>query len=173
MKLNALKDLLAHELQDLHSAEQQLTEALPKMVKAANSPELKAALEEHLAQTQTQLDRVTTLLERLELKPGRVKCAGMAGIVKEGSDILGEDGNPSVKDAAIIGAAQRVEHYEMAGYGTARTLAQTLGLDDVADVLQLILDEEKAADEKLTEIAEQINQDADDAGESETKTSKR
>lgn len=160
MKLTSLHDLLIHELQDLCSAEEQLTSALPKMAKAAKNEDLKAAIEEHLEVTQSQLERVTELLEQLESKPGRSKCAGMAGIIKEGSDVIAEKGIEPVKDAALISAAQRVEHYEMAGYGTARTLAQLLGLDDAAAVLEEILEEEKEADEKLSAIAEDVNAQA-------------
>jgi ferritin-like metal-binding protein YciE len=158
MKLNSLPDLLIHELQDLCSAEQQLTEALPKMAKAAKNPMLKQAFESHLKETLQQLEQVQSLLDSLDATPGRHKCAAMAGIIKEGEDILKADGEDSVKDAAIISAAQRVEHYEIAGYGTARTLAATLGHENVARTLERILEQEHAADEKLSEISSQVNE---------------
>ncbi len=160
MKLTSLNELLIHELRDLHSAEEQLVAALPKMAKAAKSPELREAFESHLEETKAQLERVTKLLEQVGSKPDKTKCAGMAGCVKEGSEIIEEEGDVAVKDAALIGAAQRVEHYEMAGYGTARSLAEALGLTEVAEELEAILEEEKAADEKLTEISESVNQAA-------------
>lgn len=167
MKLNTLPDLLIHELQDIHSAETQLIEALPKMAKAASNPKLKAAFESHLKETQQQAETVLQVLSMLDATPGRVKCAAMAGIVKEGEDTLKADGDDTVKDAAIISAAQRVEHYEIAAYGTVRTLAALLGHEKAAQMLERILDQEHAADEKLSEISNSVNEDALRVGENE------
>jgi len=154
MKLESLKELLVDELKDLYSAENMLVKALPKMAKAASSPELKAAFEEHLEETRGQVDRLVTVFEQLDASPKGKKCKAMEGLIEEGSEVIEAEGDESVKDAALICAAQKVEHYEMAGYGCARTFAQLLGLDDVADLLQETLDEEGNADKKLTEIAE-------------------
>jgi len=169
MKLTSLKELLIHQLRDLYSAEEQLVVALPKMAKAAKHPELREAFESHLVETKAQLERVAKLLEQVGSNPDKTKCAGMAGCVKEGSDVIEEDGDIAVKDAALIGAAQRAEHYEIAGYGTTRSLAQALGLTDVAEELEAILEEEKAADERLTEISENVNRAAAGGGSSEVK----
>ena len=157
MKLNTLNDLLLHELQDIRSFEEQLLDAIPRMAQAARNPDLRKALEDHLKETQEQLIRVKGLLSSMGAPASGSKCAGMAGIIKEGSEILALGGDPAVVDAGIIGAAQRVEHYEIAVYGTVRSLAETLGLHNVASVLQESLDEEKAADEKLTTISEPVN----------------
>lgn len=166
MNLKNMNDLLLHELQDLASAEQQLIEALPKMAKAAQNDELRGAIEDHLAETERQFERVTDLLTTLGgKKDSKVKCAGMAGIIKEGEAALKDDVDDSIRDAAIIGAAQRVEHYEMAGYGTARTYAEMLGNRQAAQVLEEILEEEKAADEKLSAIAKSVNAEAMEQGE--------
>jgi ferritin-like metal-binding protein YciE len=154
MKLESLRELLIDELKDLYSAENQLVKALPKMAKAAASPELKAAFEEHLEETKGQVDRLVTIFEQLEGSPKGKKCKAMEGLIEEGSEVIDAEGEDSVKDAALICAAQKVEHYEMAGYGCARTFATLLGLDEVADLLQETLDEEGNADKKLTEIAE-------------------
>lgn len=156
MKLESLRELLVDELKDLYSAENQLVKALPKMAKAAASPELKAAFEEHLEETKGQVDRLVTIFEQLEGSPKGKKCKAMEGLVEEGSDVIDAEGDDSVKDAALICAAQKVEHYEMAGYGCARTFATLLGLDEVADLLQETLDEEGNADKKLTELAETV-----------------
>jgi ferritin-like metal-binding protein YciE len=154
MKMESLQELLSHELSDLYSAENQLLKALPKMAKAASSPELKAAFEEHLEETKGQVERLNTVFEKLGESPKRKKCKAMEGLIEEGSEIIDLEGDDSVKDAALICAAQRVEHYEIAGYGCVRTFANLLGLNDVADLLQETLDEEGNADKKLTEIAE-------------------
>ena len=167
MKLNTLPDLFIHELQDLHSAETQLLEALPKMAKASTDPKLKEAFESHLKETQQHAETVLTVLGMLDSTPGRTKCAAMAGLVKEADDILKADGEDAVKDAAIISSAQRVEHYEIAAYGTARTLAALLGHEKAAQMLERILDQEHAADEKLSDISNSVNEDAMRAGESE------
>jgi ferritin-like metal-binding protein YciE len=168
MKLKTLEDLLHHELQDLYSAETQLLKALPKMAKAADNEDLRAAFEEHLEQTQTHVERLEECGEILEKKLTGHTCKAMKGLIEEGQDLIDEDAEPSVKDAGLIGAAQRVEHYEIAGYGTARTLAQQLGQDEIAELLEETLDEEKETDEKLTELAEsRINAEAESAGEEE------
>jgi ferritin-like metal-binding protein YciE len=156
MKLESLRELLVDELKDLYSAENQLVKALPKMAKAAASPELKAAFEEHLEETKGQVDRLVTIFEQLEGSPKGKKCKAMEGLIEEGSEVIEAEGEDSVKDAALICAAQKVEHYEMAGYGCARTFATLLGLDEVADLLQETLDEEGNADKKLTELAETV-----------------
>jgi ferritin-like metal-binding protein YciE len=161
MKLNTLQDLLAEELKDIYSAESQLLKALPKMAKAASSDELREAFENHLAETEKQVERLDTIFERLEMKPGRKKCKAMEGLIEEGKDTIAEDAEPMVHDAALIAAAQRVEHYEIAAYGCARTFALLLDDQETADLLQESLDEEVAADEKLTEVAMSgINQKA-------------
>jgi ferritin-like metal-binding protein YciE len=162
MKMKTLSDLLIHELKDLYSAEKQLTKALPKLVKAATNENLKQALEDHLDETERQVERLDEIFGQLDASPRGPKCAAMEGLVEEGKKILEEEMDDDVRDAAIIAAAQRVEHYEIAGYGSARTFAQQLGHDKVAAMLQETLDEEKAADEKLTEIALQsVNEAAE------------
>lgn len=159
--MKTLEDLLAHELKDLYSAEKQIVKALPKMIKAASSEDLREALQNHLAETEQQVERLEEIFEKLELPTRGPKCAAMEGLIEEGKEILEEEMEDTVRDAAIIAAAQRVEHYEMAGYGCARTFAQQCGDQDIADLLQQTLDEEKAADEKLTQIAMQhINEEA-------------
>jgi ferritin-like metal-binding protein YciE len=166
MKMESLQELLSHELSDLYSAENQLLKALPKMAKAAASLELKAAFEEHLEETKGQVERLNSVFETLGESPKRKKCKAMEGLIEEGSEVIELEGDDSVKDAALIAAAQRVEHYEMAGYGCARTFATLLGMNDVADLLQETLDEEGNADKKLTEIAETtINVEAASAEE--------
>ncbi len=157
MSLDSLHALLVNELKDLYSAETQLLKALPKMAKAAASPELRTAIQEHLTETERQVERLESIFEQLESSAKGKKCKAMAGLIEEGKEIIDEDGEDAVKDAALIGAAQKVEHYEIAGYGTTRTFAQLLGLDDIANLLQETLEEESAADEKLTEIAKGIN----------------
>ncbi|HEX4128922.1 MAG TPA: ferritin-like domain-containing protein [Pirellulales bacterium] len=165
MKVNSLEDLFVHELKDLYSAEKQLIKALPKMAKGATSEKLKEAIQEHLEETKGQVERLEKIFESLD-KTGRgVTCKAMQGLVEEGSETLELDTEDVLRDAAIIAAAQRVEHYEMAGYGTARAYAELLGLDDAARLLQETLDEEKAADEKLNELAmSEINVEAKAAG---------
>jgi len=164
MKLNTLADLLHHELKDLYSAENQLVKALPKMAKAATNPDLKAGFEEHLEQTKGHVERLSQIAETLGIKLAGHKCKAMEGLVEEGAELIGEDAEDSVRDAGLIGAAQRVEHYEMAGYGTAKALALKLGHDDVAGILDETLQEEKETDEKLTELAESaVNAEAGDA----------
>jgi ferritin-like metal-binding protein YciE len=153
MSMKTLQDLFVHELKDLYSAEKQLTEALPKMAKAASSPELQNAFQSHLKETERQLERVHGLLQELGENPGRKKCDAMEGLIEEGSHVIKEKATPAVKDAALIAAAQRVEHYEISGYGTARAFAETLGHKQAAKVLGEILEEESSANEKLNNIA--------------------
>jgi ferritin-like metal-binding protein YciE len=153
MKLDSLDALFLHELQDLHSAEKQIVAALPKMAKQAKSDELKNAFQTHLEQTQGHLERLEKIFSDLELSAGRHKCKAMEGLIHEASELLKEDADEAVLDAAMIGAAQRVEHYEIAGYGTARTYAEMLGHTDAAELLQQTLDEEKETDQLLTELA--------------------
>jgi ferritin-like metal-binding protein YciE len=161
MKLNTLEALLHHELKDLYSAETQLVKALPKMAEAATNPDLKAGFETHLEETKEQVKRLTQIGEQLGKSLGGHKCKAMEGLIEEGADLIDEEANESVRDAGLIGAAQRVEHYEIAAYGTARTLAARLGMDEVAALLQETLDEERATDEKLTELAESaVNEEA-------------
>ena len=160
MKLESLHDLFVDELKDLYSAESQLIKALPKMAKAAASDELRTAFEEHLKETEGQVQRLETIFKELETSPKGKKCKAMAGLIEEGKEMIEADGEDAVKDAALIAAAQRVEHYEIAGYGTVRTYAQILGMEDAANLLQETLDEEAAADEKLNSIAQNINADA-------------
>lgn len=153
MKLDSIENLFIHELKDLLSAEKQLVKALPKMAKGASSEALREGFEEHLEQTKGHVERLEQVFERLDKSPRAEHCKAMEGLIEEGSELLEEDGDPRVKDAALIAAAQRIEHYEISGYGTARTLAELLGLDKAVDLLQQTLDEEKATDEKLTELA--------------------
>jgi ferritin-like metal-binding protein YciE len=163
MKLNTLEDLLLHELKDLYSAENQLVKALPKMAKAASHEDLKAAFEEHLEQTEGHVERLDEIAEMLGKKLTGHTCKAMKGLVEEGADLISEDAEANVRDAGLIGAAQRVEHYEIAGYGTARCLAEQLGHSEIADLLEQTLDEEKETDENLTELATStINADAAD-----------
>lgn len=159
--MEALQKLLMHELSDLYDAEQQIVKALPKLIQNASSTQLQQALKEHLAVTQKQVKRLDEAFSALGEEREQQKCKGMAGLIAEGEDMLKEDLEDSTQDAGIIGAAQRVEHYEIAAYGTARTLAQTLGNREVADLLEETLEEEKEADQLLTEIAESsINSEA-------------
>ena len=157
MDLNSLKDLFIDELRDLYSAEEQITEALPQLIKKTTHPELKSALEEHLEVTRSQVQRLEQIFSRLGEKPTGEICKGMKGLLKEGDDMSTRDGDKSVIDAAIISSAQRVEHYEIAGYGTVRTYAELLGEHEFANLLQQTLDEEKEADQTLNEIARTIN----------------
>jgi ferritin-like metal-binding protein YciE len=160
-KLNNLSDLLVHELQDLYSAENQLVKALPKMAKAASSEELQSGFTEHLEQTKQHVERLERAMEILGASPKGKTCKAMQGLIAEGEEILEEDASASVRDAALIAAAQKVEHYEIAGYGSARTFAELLSQDDVAELLQETLDEEGDTDKRLTAIAESINADAE------------
>src|SRR4051812_28337286 len=151
--MDSLRDLFVEQLQDLYSAETQLVEALPKMASAASHEELRDAFEQHLAETREHVKRLEQIFGDLGVTAGGETCKGMQGLIKEGEDVLSEQGDPSVIDAALIAAAQRVEHYEIAGYGTVKTLADHLDLDDAKDLLDKTLDEEGKADKLLTGIA--------------------
>ena len=154
MKLDSLQKLYIEELRDLYNAENQLVKALPKMAKHASHQELKQAFEDHLEQTKEHVERLDEIFKRLDERPTGKTCKGMKGLIEEGSEILEKDGDESVLDAALIGAAQRVEHYEIAGYGTVRTFANMLGENEAAELLQQTLQEEEETDKKLTELAE-------------------
>ena len=156
MKLDTLEQLYLSELRDVYSAENQLLEALPKMARGATSPELKDAFEKHLEQTKGHVKRLEELFEQLGASPKGKTCHGMKGLIKEGSEILEEDGEDSVLDAGIIVAAQKVEHYEIASYGSVRTFANLLGKDEEAKLLQATLDEESETNEILNRLAETI-----------------
>ncbi|MEN6451528.1 MAG: ferritin-like domain-containing protein [Thermoguttaceae bacterium] len=161
MKMKDLHSLFVHELKDLYSAEKQLTKALPKMAKAANNEELRQAFEQHLKETESQLHRLDKVFEELDVAPRGPKCAAMEGMIEDASTLLEEDVEPHVRDAALICAAQRVEHYEIAGYGCVHALAQQLGKNELASSLQETLDEEKKTNEKLNELAlGQVNEEA-------------
>jgi ferritin-like metal-binding protein YciE len=163
--MNNLAELLEDELKDLYNAENQLVKALPKMAKKANSPTLQQAFSDHLEETQGHVKRLERIGELMQVKLRGKVCKAMQGLVEEGKEVLEEDGDPAVMDAALIGAAQRVEHYEIAAYGTARAIAEKMGEDRVASLLQETLDEEGAADRKLTEISEgEVLQSAQNAG---------
>jgi len=154
MSLETLHDLLVHELKDLYSAERQLIQALPKMAKAATSDELRTAFENHLSQTEEHAARIERVMESFGESPKGQKCAGMEGLLEEGKNFLKEEADEDVMDAGIIAAAQRVEHYEIAGYGTVCEYARVLGHTEALQLLQQTLDEEKTADELLTSLAE-------------------
>jgi ferritin-like metal-binding protein YciE len=153
-EFNTLEDLFLEQIEDLYDAEQRIIRALPKMIEAARDPDLKRALDKHLAETRQQVDRLDTIFRSLNKTPKRETCEAMKGLLREGEEMVSAKGNPEVRDAAIIAAAQRVEHYEMAGYGTARSLAQHLGHQQAAQLLQATLQEEKHADQVLTQVAE-------------------
>jgi ferritin-like metal-binding protein YciE len=160
-KLENLEDLYLHELKDIYSAEKQLTKALPKLAKAASSEELKSAFEEHLKQTEGQIKRLDQIFERIGESSSGPKCEGMEGLLKEGETLLKEKASEEVLDAGIITAAQKVEHYEIASYGSLCTFAELLGHEEDAELLKETLGEEKETDEKLTELAESgVNQGA-------------
>jgi ferritin-like metal-binding protein YciE len=154
MDMENLRDLYIDELKDLYSAEKQLLKALPKMAKNATNPELKKAFTNHLAQTETQVERLEQIFQSLEASPRGKKCVGMEGLIEEASELLEEDAVPDVLDAGLISKAQHVEHYEIAGYGTVRTYALTLGEPEHAQLLQQTLDEEEEADQLLSALAE-------------------
>jgi len=160
VKTNSLHELYVEQLQDLYDAEQQLIKALPKMAQAAASDDLRSGFEEHLQQTKQHAERLEEILERLGEDTRGEKCKGMEGLIKEGSEVIKEDMAEPVKDAALIAAAQRVEHYEIAGYGTVRTFASMID-EEAVPMLEETLSEEKETDAKLTELAENINVDAD------------
>ncbi len=163
MEMESLKELMIDELKDLYSAENQILKALPKMIKKATSAELKSGFEKHLKETEGHVERLEKIFQQLEASPRGKKCKGMEGVIEDGKELMEEDAEPEVMDAGLIGAAQHVEHYEIAGYGCVRTYAELLGLSDVAGLLQKTLDEEKATDEKLTQLASKINVEAEKA----------
>jgi ferritin-like metal-binding protein YciE len=177
MELTSLQDLFVDELKDLYSAENQLLKAIPKMAKAATSKDLKAGFEKHLKQTEGHVQRLEEIFEELEVSPKGKTCKAMEGLVKEGGEVISEDMEPEVKDAALIAAAQRVEHYEMAGYGCVRTYAKLLGNSKAEKLLQQTLNEEGDTDKALTKLAEKINVEAeeayDDSPTTKSKTRKR
>jgi len=166
MKLNSLHDLYVAELKDLYDAENRIVKALPKMAEAANSPDLRSAFEQHLEQTRGHVDRLEQIFQQMDEAPKGHKCKGMEGLIDEGEEMIdeGEDAPAAVSDAALIASAQRVEHYEIAAYGTVRNFAQRLGFQDHAQLLQQTLNEEGETDKKLTRLAESfINQEAETA----------
>lgn len=167
-KLKSLDDLLVHELQDIYHAEGQILRALPKMIKAANHPELRAAFEEHREQTEGQVERLEQAFKLLGIPAKGKKCDGMAGLIEEGKKMMEEDAEPSVMDAALIAAAQKVEHYEIASYGCVCTYAEMLGYEQVHGLLGQNLEEEETTDEKLTVLAESvINVEAEEPEDSQ------
>ena len=159
-----LKELYIDELKDLYSAENQLVKALPKMAKAASSDELRQGFEKHLEQTRGHVQRLEKIFQALGESPKGKTCKGMQGLIEEGSEATEEDYEGSLMDAALIGVAQPVEHYEIAGYGTVRSMAETLGEDDHVSLLEETLEEEKETDKKITKLAEQINTQANESG---------
>jgi ferritin-like metal-binding protein YciE len=160
MELESLQDLYIHELKDLFSAETQLIKALPKMAEAATNPKLAKGFQTHLAETREHAERLERILHSYDETTDGPKCKGMAGLIAEGARMIDEDAEEEVRDAGLISAAQRVEHYEIAGYGTARTYAELLGDTKGAELLQETLDEESATDEKLSALASSINVEA-------------
>lgn len=156
MELKSLQDLLVLELKDLYNAEQQILDALPRMAEAASHPALKNAFEQQESVTREQVRRLERIFEDLGESPKGHKCKGMEGLIREGREMIEQEGDASVRDAGLIGAAQRIEHYEIAGYGTARTFAERLGMDEAARLLQQTLDEEGETDHRLTGLAEQV-----------------
>ncbi len=172
-KLNSLDDLLVHELQDIYNAEGQILKALPKMIKAASHPELQSAFEEHLEQTEGQVERLDQVFKLLGVPAKGKKCEGMAGLIEEGKKVMEEDAEPSVMDAALIAAAQKVEHYEIASYGCVCTYAEMLGYEQVHDLLGQNLEEEETTDEKLSMLAESvINVEAEETEDAEEEASR-
>jgi ferritin-like metal-binding protein YciE len=164
MSIENLEDLFLHELKDVLDAERQITKALPKMAKGAESEELRAAFEEHLSQTEEHIGRLETIFESLDKAARGKHCMGMEGLIKEGSEMLKEEEPGPALDAALIGAAQKVEHYEIAAYGTLVEWAKLLGKDDAVELLEQTLTEEKETDEKLTTVASELNLEAQTAG---------
>ena len=168
MTKGSLRDLYVEELKDLYSAEKQLTKALPKMAKAASSEELSEGFQQHLEQTKGHVERLEQIFGMLEQRAAGKKCIGMEGLIKEGSEIMNEDFSDELMDAALISAAQRVEHYEIAAYGTVVAFADLLGESDQASLLRETLEEEKETDQKLTQLSEQINAEVEQGGEEES-----
>jgi ferritin-like metal-binding protein YciE len=170
MANEGLRELYVDELKDIYNAENQLIKALPKMAKAANSDELRQGFEKHLEQTKGHVQRLEKIFKSLNESPKGKKCKGMEGLIEEGSEVIGEDFDGALMDAALIGAAQRVEHYEIAAYGTVCAFAQVLGESDHASLLQKTLDEEEETDEKLTKLAQDINLEANEHIEEDATT---
>jgi ferritin-like metal-binding protein YciE len=172
-KIESMNDLLEENLKDLYSAEKQLTKALPKMAKAANSPELKNAFESHLEETNGHIERLEKIGKQLDIKLTGKKCKAMEGLVEEGSEVMESEGDPVLLDAAIIVAAQKVEHYEIAAYGSVKAFAEKLGLTDIVSLLDETLKEESACDEKLTSITtEDLLSDYEGSEMSEERTNR-
>ncbi|PZQ47385.1 MAG: hypothetical protein DI551_03570 [Micavibrio aeruginosavorus] len=159
-KVESFMDLFVHELSDLYNAEKQLTKALPKMAKAANDPQLKKGFETHLKETEGQIEILDQVFELCECKPERVTCEAMKGLIEEGSEAIDEFDEGPLRDVALIIAAQKVEHYEIAGYGSMCALAEKLGLDEAVSLLRRIEEQEAATDKKLTQAAMTINEEA-------------
>jgi ferritin-like metal-binding protein YciE len=165
MQMESLQELLVHDLRDLYNAETQLLKAMPRMARKASNPDLKRAFEVHLRETEGHVERLQKVFEKLGKKPTGKKCAAMEGLIEEGKEAMGEDMDDDTMDAALIATAQKIEHYEIAGYGTTRTWAQQIGDDQTARVLQTILDEEGKTDKLLTQLAESVvNVEAAQAG---------
>jgi len=165
MQGNSLQELYVEQLRDLYSAESQLVKALPKMAKAAQSEALRQGFEHHLEQTNGHVDRLEQIFSAMDESPKGRKCAGMEGLVKEGEEVIKEQSSSDALDAGLIASAQRVEHYEIAAYGTVRSFAKFLGDNEAVDLLQQTLDEEKETDEKLTELSKEVNARAMDAAQ--------
>ena len=163
MKVESIEDLFLDELKDLYSAEKQITKALPKLVKAASDQRLSAAFDSHLQETKGHVERLEEIFQKLGKKGTGKTCEGMKGVLEEGAEVVQEIEKGPIRDAGLIAAAQRVEHYEIAGYGSVRSFAELLGKTDIVELLEQTLDEEKAADEKLTKISESVNQEAQTA----------
>ncbi|MCW0457244.1 ferritin-like domain-containing protein [Xanthomonas sacchari] len=155
MAVKTIEELFIHELSDIYSAEKQLTKALPRLARASTNPALRAAFEAHLEETQGQIERIDQIVEKGNLRLKRIKCAAMEGLVEEGKEVIESIEAGPVRDAALIGGAQKVEHYEIASYGTLAAMAKQLGMDDALSLLLETLNEEKSTDEKLTLLAEQ------------------
>ena len=174
MEMNDLQDLMIEELRDLYSAENQLLKALPKVARACDSDELKAAFQQHAMETQTHVKRLEQIFKQLGEKPTGKKCKGMEGLIEENKELMGEDADPDVMDAGLIVGSQKIEHYEIAGYGSAVTFAKLLGNDQAARLLAQTLDEEERTDKKLSEIAESaINVEAANGGNGAARSKSR
>jgi len=165
MKINNLNTLLVEQIKDIYDAEKRLVRAIPKMAKTATSDDLRTALTEHLEVTRNQVNRLEKVFELLKAPVKAKTCAGMKGIIEEGEETISQDADVNILDTAIIGAAQRVEHYEMAAYAAARTIAEHIGNEEVADLLQAAWNEEREADEKLAELSEQLLSQVSESGE--------
>ncbi len=166
MALNSMQDLVVYKLQSIYDAEQQALQAYPQIAGAVSSPELKQALQTHMEETQSQVQRLEQVFQQLGQQPGGQTCVSMQGLIQEGQQLIQQGGTPEVLDAAIIGATQAMEHHEIAAYGTARTLAQQLGMQQAAQLLEQTLEEEKKTDALLTQLAEgRVNQQAEQASQ--------